>query len=222
MKTVPQKILIVDDDDETRDLVARVLEKLSFVQLLEADSGEKAVRIARAEEPDIILMDILMPGMDGYEACRRIKNDLGLADTIVIFMSAVNKTEIDDKMIQVGGDDVLRKPVDASELYFRVRNYLLNKDGTIDLGQGFHYVANAKKLSRNDRQIPLMQQEILLLEALIHYKNRVVPYDQLLQIISKNGESTIANLRTLIKLLRAKTYKELIQTYSSIGYQLVL
>lgn len=222
MKPVPQKILIVDDDDEIRHLVARVLAKLSFVELLEADSGEKAVQTAREEEPDIILMDILMPGMDGYEACRRIKNEPKLTDTIVIFMSAVSKMEIDDKMIQVGGDDVLRKPVDASELYFRVRNYLLNQDGTIDLGQGFHYRANAKRLSQNDRQIPLMQQEVLLLEALIHYKKRVVPYDQLLQIISKNGDSTIANLRTLIKLLRAKTYKELIKTYSSIGYQLVL
>ncbi|MBN2871220.1 MAG: response regulator transcription factor [Campylobacterales bacterium] len=222
MKPVLQKILIVDDDDETRLLVARVLVKLSFVELLEADSGEKAVQIARAEEPNIILMDILMPGMDGYEACRRIKSEPRLADTIVIFMSAVNKTEIDDKMIQVGGDDVLRKPVDASELYFRVRNYLLNQDGTIDLGKGLHYLVNGKSLYKNNRLIPLMLQEVLLLEALIHYKNRVVPYDQLLQIISKNGDSTIANLRTLIKLLRAKTYKELIKTYSSIGYQLVL
>lgn len=237
-----KKVLIVDDDPSTRMLSRKVLQKLDFVDFLEAENGEDAIRIAREEEPDLILMDVVMPGIDGYEACRRIKQDLGHKSTIIIFLTAVRIEEIDDKIIQAQGDDLLHKPLNASELYFRVKNYLTlmvpqEKEGEcnpssdepsavcaerIDLGKGFYYEAHSKRLLKAKQYIPLMQQEILLLEAFIKNPHQVMSYEQLLHIIGKNGESTIANLRTLIKLLRRKTYRELIRTLPSVGYQCVV
>lgn len=243
-----KKVLIVDDDATTRLLVRKVLKKLDFVDFLEAENGKKAIEVADFERPNLILMDVVMPGMDGYEVCRQIKNDPNLRSTIVLFMTAVSMDEIDDRIIEVQGDDLLRKPLDASELYFRVKNYLTlvmpKKDTSereesgllglmddfnlcdegehIDLGEGFCYQVECKSLCKNQQYIALMKQEILLLEAFIKYRNQVLSYEQLLNIIGKNGDSTIANLRTLIKLLRRKTYKGLIQTLPSVGYRFML
>lgn len=240
-----RKVLIVDDDSNARSLVKKILRKLDCVELLGASTGEEAILIASKYHPDIVLMDILMPGIDGYETCRRIKSNPLLQSTVIIFMTAVNMDEIDEKIIQVQGDDLLRKPLDASELYFRVKNYLglvkpknshivdtdcmvpidcnlCREESSLDMGQGFLYQSEGKYLCKEGRIISLMQQEILLLEELIRFKNRTVPYEQLVKVISVQEESTLGNLRTLIKLLRRKTYKKLITTLPSVGYRLVL
>jgi len=246
--TPRKKVLIVDDDATTRLLVRKLLTKLDFVDFLEAENGKEALKITRNERPNLIVMDVVMPEMDGYEVCRQIKNDPNLKSTIVLFMTAVSMDEIDERIIQVQGDDLLRKPLDASELYFRVKNYLTlllpqkdtrereesgvselmedfnlcDEGGNIDLGEGFCYQVECKSLCKNKQYISLMKQEILLLEAFIKYRNQLLSYEQLLNIIGKNGDSTIANLRTLIKLLRRKTYKGLIQTLPSVGYRFML
>jgi len=243
VNTLQKKVLIVDDDAEARLIVRKVLRKVGDIDFLEAENGTDAIRIAHENVPHIVLMDILMPGIDGYEACRQIKSDPRCRHTIVIFMTAVSMEEIADRIIQAGGDDLLRKPLSASELYFRVKNYLslivsqqesemplhsLNgfeecgESESINLGNGFYYLILTKCLCRENHYIPLMKQEFLLLEALIHNRNKVVTYDQRLSAIGKNDESTIGNLRTLIKLLRRKTYKELIGTLPSVGYRMVL
>jgi len=242
-----KKVLIVDDYSDARLIVSQVLKKLDYVTFLEASSGEEAISIAHSERPDLILMDISMPGIDGYEACRQIKSDPLLKSTIIIFMTAVCMDEIDDKIIQVGGDDLLRKPLDASELYFRVKNYLTliapnkgesqrleseypsstqchlyDEESTVCLGQGFLYQYDIKCLCKNNIFIPLMRQEFLLLETLLRYKNRMVSYELLVSAISEEKESSISNVRTLVKLLRRKTYDSLIKNLSSYGYQLVI
>lgn len=243
-----KKVLIVDDDPDARLIVRQVLKKLDFLLFLEAKSGEEAIVIAHEQRPDLILMDICMPGMDGYEACRQIKCAPLLKSTIIIFMTAVCMDEIDDKIIQVGGDDLLRKPLDASELYFRVKNYLTlivpqkdesqkteseckssmecqlcDAESTVSLGQGFLYQYDMKCLCKDNTFIPLMRQEFLLLETLLRCKHQVVSYELLVSAISEGEkESSIANVRTLVKLLRHKTYDGLIKNLSSYGYQLVV
>lgn len=243
-----KKVLIVDDDSSARLIVRQVLKRLDFVEFLEAEGGVEAVSIAHEQRPDLILMDICMPGMDGYEACRQIKSNPLLQSAIVVFMTAVCMDEIDDKIIQVGGDDLLRKPLDASELYFRVRNYLTllvppkaekqkilgdefkshgecrlyEEESTVPLGQGFLYQYDVKSLCKDNIFIPLMRQEILLLETLLRHKNRMVSYELLVSAISQGNESSVANVRTLVKLLRHKTYDGLIKNLSSYGYQLVV
>ncbi|HEX5709835.1 MAG TPA: response regulator transcription factor [Sulfuricurvum sp.] len=243
---VRKKVLIVDDDEQTRKIIQKVLKRLDEVDFLEAGNGSEAIQMANDEQPDLILMDVVMPGMDGYEACRKIKNDPKMKSAIVIFMTSLTMDEIDDKIIQARGDDLLRKPLDASELYFRVKNYLTlvkhnkdeirvresldliewcnlyNDERTINLGRGFLYQSHSKSLCNKNQRIPLMKQEMLLLEALINHKNKVLYYEELLDVIATHNETTMANIRTLVKLLRRKTYKELIRTLPSVGYQLVI
>lgn len=243
--TFKQKVLIVDDDTLTRQLVVSVLKRLDFVDLLEACSAEEAIKIAQDEQPDLVLMDIVMPGTNGYEACKQIKNNPNLIATIVILMTSLSMREIDDQSIQAQADDLLRKPLDASELYFRIKSYLAflkpekcedtlcesvktaekcsayDEESAIDLGRSILYQPDIKSLFNNNRRVPLMKQEILLLEAFLQNRNKVLCYAQLVEYIAINGDSTIANVRTLVKLLRKKTYKELIHTLPSIGYRLV-
>lgn len=243
---VRKKVLIVDDDEQSRKIIQKVLKRLDEVDFLEAGNGNEAIQIANNDHPDLILMDVVMPEMDGYEACRQIKNNPKMKSAIVIFMTSLTMDEIDDKIIQAQGDDLLRKPLDASELYFRVKNYLTllkhnkdeirvgesldlitwcnvcNDERTINLGRGFFYQSHSKNLCNKNQRIPLMKQEMLLLEALINDKNKVLYYEELLDVIATHNETTMANVRTLVKLLRRKTYKELIRTLPSVGYQLVI
>lgn len=238
-----KKVLIADDDKDIRKLVVKVLEKLTFVDFFEAKNGEEAVKIAQKEHPHLILMDTLMPIIDGYEACKQIKNNLSTHMAIIIFMTAVGVDDINEQIIHAGGEDILRKPLDEAELYFRVKNYLmlakarannfgmetkpiegpcLHQKQSIALGKGFFYQIEAKVLCHNNQYIPLMKQEILLLEELLRHKNQALTYDQILHVIAVNGESTIANIRTLVKLIRRKTYKEFITTIPSLGYRIIL
>lgn len=239
-----KKILIVDDDSLIRMMVLEILKKLTFVDFFEAENGEEAVKLASQIQPHLILMDVVMPKVDGYAACRQIKNNPALHSTIIIFMSSISlDSEIKEKIIDAGGEDILRKPLNATELYFRVKNYLMlakarsnnfgievkpaislsiDQHQNIPLGKDFFYQIDAKVLHHNNLHIPLMKQEILLLEELLLHKNQIVTYDQIFKAISNNGSSSIANIRTLVKLIRSKTYKELIITLPSIGYRIII
>lgn len=237
-----KKVLIVDDDGLVRMMVLDILKKLTFVDFFEAENGFQAVKIASDIRPHLILMDVIMPEMDGYATCKLIKNNPSLHSTIIIFMTSINvNSDLNEKITDAGGEDLLRKPLNAAELYFRVKNYLMlakarssifttetkaiensHKDNqeNIDLGKGFYYHFDTKTLRCDTSSIPLMKQEFLLLEELLRHTNQIVTYDQLLSTISTHGASSIANIRTLVKLLRQKTYKELITTLPSVGYRI--
>ena len=238
-----KKVLIVDDDVLIRMGIIEVLKKLTYVDFFEATNGIEAIEIAHNQHPHLILMDVLMPEMDGYEACKIIKNDPLCQSAIIIFMTGIGIDAINEKIIQAGGEDILRKPLNAVELFFRVKNYLqlakarannfgmetkpvegrcLHEKQSIAIGKGFFYQTDAKVLCHNNQYIPLMKQEILLLEELLRHRNQVLTYDHILHVISANADSSIANIRTLVKLIRRKTYKELITTLPSLGYRITL
>lgn len=113
------KILIVDDDEAFRRLLNRALEK-EYV-LTQAAGGEEALRHLVAFEPDLILLDIAMPGIDGYETCRRLKTHPAGAHAQVIMVSAHSTREEQLHAYEVGADDYLVKPIDLQELLARVR-----------------------------------------------------------------------------------------------------
>lgn len=117
-----QKILIVDDEPQNLQLMRRILEK--EYQLCFATDGEKALAAAAKHKPDLILMDIMMPGMDGYEVCRRLKQDLSLTGIPVIFVTAM--ADIDDEVhgFDIGGVDYITKPVKSAIVRRRVETHL--------------------------------------------------------------------------------------------------
>jgi len=117
-----EKILVVDDDSLNRDLLAALL--ASEYDVLQAESGESAVEITSQNIPDMILLDIQMPGIDGYQTCQRIKDDPRTENCPVIFVSASENEEEIIKGYEVGAIDYLVKPFNANELVQKIRSIL--------------------------------------------------------------------------------------------------
>jgi CheY-like chemotaxis protein len=114
------KVLIVDDNESFRRLNAEFL-KLDGHEVLMARNGRETLDIVRAEHPDILLLDIMMPGIDGYETCRQIKSDPETRDTMVVMVTALSESAR-FKSLQAGADEYVTKPVTARELRDLVRN----------------------------------------------------------------------------------------------------
>ncbi len=117
-------ILIVDDTVMNVDLLSLVLNKNNYVTRV-ADSGKHALEQVRGESPpDLILLDIMMPGMDGFETCRRLKADRNSANIPVIFITALDEMKDKLKGFQVGGADFITKPFQTEEVLARVKAHL--------------------------------------------------------------------------------------------------
>lgn len=117
------RILCVDDDARNRRLLDALLVPAGY-EVIAADSGERALEILRTQAIDLVLLDLMMPGMDGIEACRRIRGELGQRFLPVVFVTALGDRDSRVRGKEAGGDDFLTKPVDEVELLVRVRNLL--------------------------------------------------------------------------------------------------
>ena len=118
-------ILLVDDNTINLQLLFETLDGQGY-QLLAARSGEEALRIARKATPDLILLDIMMPGIDGYETCARLKADEATRNSVVIFLTALQSTEEKVKGLSMGAMDFITKPFDPEEIIARVSIQLEN------------------------------------------------------------------------------------------------
>ena len=118
-------ILLVDDNTINLQLLFETLDGQDY-QLLAARSGEEALRIARKATPDLILLDIMMPGIDGYETCARLKADEATRNSVVIFLTALQSTEEKVKGLSMGAMDFITKPFDPEEIIARVSIQLEN------------------------------------------------------------------------------------------------
>ena len=120
---IKPKILLVDDTPENLALLMETLEPSGY-QIFVATSGEKALEIAPKINPDLILLDIMMPGIDGYETCKKIKENIKLKDIPIIFLSALNSPEDKVKAFEMGGVDYISKPFNHLEVLARVKTHL--------------------------------------------------------------------------------------------------
>ena len=118
-------VLVVDDSPETLRLLTDAIEAAGMTVLV-AREGEHALSIVEKVMPDVILMDALMPGMDGFETCRRLKRNSTLAHVPVIFMTGLTETQDIVKGLEAGGVDYVTKPIDPDELLARIRVHLAN------------------------------------------------------------------------------------------------
>lgn len=119
-----KKILIVDDQQEVRELVGVTL-RVGDYQILQAKSGEEAVKIARAEKPDLIIMDVMMPGsIDGIEATRILKNDRETKEIPIIMLTGKGQETDKKRGFEVGADDYFVKPFSPLELIKKVEEVL--------------------------------------------------------------------------------------------------
>jgi CheY-like chemotaxis protein len=117
----PRKVLLADDDDDQRYLLSRVLQRAGFVTIA-VETGGQVLPLARAERPDVILIDVQMPDQDGFTTVRQLKNDPALAEIPIIFLTG--RLNADDRVagLDLGAEDFLPKSIDTSELVRRVQH----------------------------------------------------------------------------------------------------
>lgn len=125
------KILIVDDTEENIDILIENLGNEYDISV--AMDGETALESLAAEIPDIILLDIMMPDMDGYEVCRHIKENKQLSKVPIIFLTSMTDTDSKVKGFELGADDYITKPFDILEVKNKVNNHLYLKCKNIEL-----------------------------------------------------------------------------------------
>jgi two-component system cell cycle response regulator DivK len=120
---LPKKILIVDDNQDSRELVVKVLKNKGY-QMIEAIDGEDALEKAIAEKPDLILMDISIPKINGYEVTKRLKSQADFKDTPVIALTAHAMKGDKEKALEAGCNGYISKPFNVHELPDRIKYYV--------------------------------------------------------------------------------------------------
>ena len=123
----PPRILIVDDNETNRDILATRLAKHGY-ELAQAGDGEEALAAAREQLPDLILLDVMMPKLDGFEVCRRLKSDASMPFTPIILITAKADSKDIVAGLEAGADEYLTKPVDQLALVARVKSVLRLKE----------------------------------------------------------------------------------------------
>ena len=123
MSEKKEKILLVDDEEEFLNMVGLILRKAGY-EVVSANSGIEALQILTLEKIDLIILDVKMPGMDGYEVCNRIREDMLLGHIPIIMLTCMRETANRVRGFRDGGDDYISKPFETEELFVRVRNLL--------------------------------------------------------------------------------------------------
>ncbi|MGW3036578.1 response regulator transcription factor [Streptomyces sp. NPDC001178] len=177
------RVLVVDDDAAIRRSLERGL-RLSGFSVAVADGGRRGLAEARAERPDIIVLDICMPGFHGIDVCRALRGDGD--DVAVLMLSALDEEADRVAGLQVGGDDYLVKPFALQELVLRLHALLHRRPpaatGHLRVG-GLVLDRSARQASLDDRPLELTPREFALLEALARDVNIVLTREQLLDLV---------------------------------------
>lgn len=220
------KILIVDDEMEMRMLL-RIYLQQEYFMVEEASNGKEAYEKILVNEYDLVILDVMMPIMDGWETIERVRK---ISDIPIIMLTA--KGAVQDKVtgLSTGADDYLVKPFDEAELIVRVKALLrrtqkvINKDEVLKY-KGIIVNQSARIVLYQDNQINLTQTEFDLLQELIQHRGKVLSREQLVEMIW--GIDFMGDDRTIdshIKNLREKLHafgidKSLIKTVWGIGYK---
>ena len=222
------KILVVDDEETMVRSLSTLLAEEGY-EVTVAMNGAQALEAARTERPDLILLDVMLPGIDGMEVCRQIRT----WSTVPIIMLTAKTSEVDKVVgLEVGADDYVTKPFSSRELVARVKANLRRAqmqaqqaqeerlaagDVAIDLG--------TRRVTVRDREVTLSPKEFDLLKVLLSHPGRVLGRDFLLNQVW--GEDFFGDTRTLdvhIRWLREKIEEdpskpEYIQTVHGVGYR---
>jgi CheY-like chemotaxis protein len=141
------RILVIDDHPETLRVVALILRQHGY-EVMTVSSGKEGLEMAEAQRPDLILLDVMMPEMDGYEVCRRLRSNPHTSRVPIILFSV--KAQVDDKWagFEAGADDYLVKPTEPAELTRRMRTLLERPGGAVDLAETLQPLAEVETLPK--------------------------------------------------------------------------
>lgn len=217
-------ILIVDDEKDILELIEYNLKKEGY-EVLKASDGQSGIDLARKKDPDLILLDIMMPDMDGFEVCDIIRADSRLQDKPVIFLTARSDEQSEIEGLNKGGDDYITKPISTKKLLSRInavmRRYQESRDSENKLSVHDLEIDKDRYLvQRGDERFQLPRREFELLYFLASQKGRVLDRQTLLNEVW--GTDIYVVDRTIdvhIRKIRAKIGSEYIETVKGVGYR---
>jgi two-component system OmpR family response regulator len=221
-------LLIVDDEDNLRSMLAAALQHHGFVVSTAAD-GREALAVIPKERPDLVLLDVMMPDLDGFEVCRRLRTEGDR--TPVLFLTARDSTEDKVRGLTLGGDDYLQKPFSLDELIARAQAVLRRTSDRRGSGSVLECADlvmddDAHRVRRAGVDVSLSPTEYNLLRYLLVNQGRVVSKAQILDHVWRydfGGDGSV--VETYIGYLRRKVddvQPKLIHTLRGVGYTLRL
>jgi two-component system alkaline phosphatase synthesis response regulator PhoP len=219
-----ETILVVDDEQDLLDLIEYNLKKENY-KVLRAEDGEEALQMAREHTVDLVLMDIMMPKMDGIEACRLMREDSALKHIPVIFLTARGDEKTEVEGLDTGADDYITKPISTAKLVSRIRAVLrrfseqeeqaqILKVHDLEIDRGRYMVR------RGDKEFHLPRKEFELLYYLASRKGKVKDRQTLLNKVW--GDNIYVVDRTVdvhIRKIREKLGDHYIETVKGVGYR---
>jgi DNA-binding response OmpR family regulator len=222
-------ILIVDDETAILDVVRYNLEKSNF-QVITARDGLEAIRLTQSEKPDLLILDLMLPGLDGFEVCRRVRTE----SSVPIIMLTAKDEEVDRVVgLELGADDYVVKPFSTRELIARVKSVLRRTRLGMDQPIGvmriheFELDRDRYQASWDQESLDLSSLEFELLYTLLRHTGRVLSREQLLdQVWGYGYPGDTRAVDTAIKRLRQKLREAdevaalLIETVRGVGYKL--
>lgn len=224
-----EKILVVDDEENIAELISYNLTSNGYKVII-ANNGNDAVKLAVEEKPNLILLDLMIPGKDGYDVCKDIRSNSDVRNTPIIMLTA--KSEELDKILglELGADDYITKPFSVRELLARVKAVLRRfsisePESNILVFGNLTADFDKREILVNDKKLDLTLKEFELLEILIRNKGKILTRDTLLDKIW--GYEYIGETRTVdvhIRYLRKKIELDdknpkLIETIRGVGYR---
>jgi len=226
------KILLVDDEPDILEFISYNMKKEGF-QVLTANNGQEALKIAEAEIPELIILDVMMPEMDGIETCEELKRIPALKNSIVAFLTARGEDYSQIAGFDAGADDYITKPVKPKVLISRAKALLkrYRPGNEVEQSQDSHVITigdlsidRERYLVINEgKELVLPKKEFELLVLLVSKPEKVFTRDEI--YYSVWGDNIIVGDRTIdvhIRKLREKIGQDHIRTIKGVGYKYVV
>ncbi len=224
-----KKILVVDDEKALTALVSLHMKMAGF-EVLTANNGEKALELAGEEKPDLIILDLMLPKIDGWEVCKRLRQDPGISNIPVIMLTARAETEDKLKGFEAGADDYVTKPFSPRELVARVKRVLARAEAEPTMPK--RYIKDKVEIDLEDfkvkvegKEVMLTEKEKAILKALVSRPGELLTHEQILDMVwGENNIVEYGNIDVHIRHLREKIEKDpenpqIIKTIKGEGYK---
>lgn len=228
-----KKVLIIDDEEDILRLIKTVLIKEGIENVITATTVKEGVHLFQKVNPDIVLLDIMLPDGEGYDVCKQIRN---ISKVPILFLSA--KTEEIDKILgfAIGGDDYITKPFSPKEVAYRVKAQLRRadymqtdvvKDSIIKVGP-FELNEGKAQLTKNGEVIDLKPKELGLMKYFLQNKNRVISKEQLYDTVWGEeffgmDNTVMVHIRRLREKIEAQpSQPKYLITLKGLGYKLAI
>ena len=220
------KILLVDDEPDILEIVGYNLSSEGY-EVFKADNGKKAIELAEENNPDLILLDVMMPEMDGIETCEKIRNIPQLKEVVIAFLTARGEDYSQVAGFDAGADDYITKPVKPKVLTSKVKALLRRKSSTtedrnvVKVGK-LTIDRDEYKVTDDQRDIVLPRKEFELLSLLASKPGKVFKREDILNTVW--GNEVVVGGRTIdvhIRKLREKLGDDKFKTVKGVGYKFV-